>query len=148
MSFNQPFRVFSRALDGFGLQGNYVYLKSKIDAPFSGHTFTFPGASKNSVSSSLYYSKHGLDARVAMTYRSDYLSQLPILGLVAFPTYTETLLTLDASVSYNFTKRLNLTLSMTNITKQDRRDYVYTPSFFLNYYQIPRTVAIALRASL
>jgi iron complex outermembrane receptor protein len=148
ISFNQPFRVFLRALDGFGLQGNYVYLKSKINAPFSGHTFTFPGASKNSVSSSLYYSKHGLDARVAMTYRSNYLSQLPILGLVAFPTYTEHLLTLDASVSYNLTQHLNLTLSMTNITKQDRRDYVYSPSFFLNYYQIPRTVAIALRASL
>jgi iron complex outermembrane receptor protein len=145
--FNQPLRSFLAALDGFGLQANYTRVESSIDQPISGHTFSFPGSSRNNVNGTFYYNKGPIDMRVSLVYRSDYLSALPWIGVVNFPTYTDGYTTVDASATYNFGRHLDLTVTGSNLTEAGRRDYAYQSSTFLNYYTRPRVVAVALRAS-
>lgn len=147
LGFNQPLRNFLRALDGFGLQANYTLVESSIDQPISGHKFTFPGSSRNNVNGTLYYDNGPIDMRVALVYRSDYLSALPWIGVVNFPTYTGGYSTVDASATYSFSQHFDLTVTGSNLTQAGRRDYAYNPTNFLNYYTRPRVIAIALRAS-
>jgi iron complex outermembrane recepter protein len=147
VGFNQPLRSFSDALDGFGLQANYTLVESSIDQPISGRLFTFPGSSRNNVNGTLYYSKGPIDVRAALVYRSDYLSALPWVGVVNFPTYTVGYTTVDASATYSFGGHFDLTITGANLTGAGRRDYAYNSSTFLNYYTRPRVVAISLRAS-
>jgi iron complex outermembrane receptor protein len=85
--------------------------------------------------------------RVSLVYRSDYLSALPWIGVVNFPTYTDGYTQVDASATYKFDRHLDLTVTGSNLTGAGRRDYAYQSSTFLNYYTRPRVVAIALRAS-
>jgi iron complex outermembrane receptor protein len=145
--FNQPLRSFLEALDGFGLQANYTRVESSIDQPISGHSFAFPGSSKNNVNGTFYYDKGPLDMRVSLVYRSDYLSALPWIGVVNFPTYTDGYTTVDASATYSFSRHFDLTVTGSNLTETGRRDYAYQSSTFLNYYTRPRILAVALRAS-
>jgi iron complex outermembrane recepter protein len=145
--FNQPLRSFLEALDGFGLQANYTRVESSIDQPISGHSFAFPGSSKNNVNGTFYYDKGPLDMRVSLVYRSDYLSALPWIGVVNFPTYTDGNTTVDASATYSFSRHFDLTITGSNLTETGRRDYAYQSSTFLNYYTRPRILAVALRAS-
>lgn len=147
LGFNQPLRRFAGALDGFGVQANYTLVESSIDQPIAGRTFTFPGSSRNNVNGTLYYNRGPFDARVAVVYRSSYLSALPWIGVVNFPTFTDSYITVDASATYSFGQHLDLTLTGSNLTEAGRRDYTYNTTSFLNYYTRPRTVAIALRAS-
>jgi TonB-dependent receptor len=145
--FNQPLRSFLEVLDGFGLQANYTRVESSIDRPISGHSFSFPGSSRNNVNGTFYYDKGPIDMRVSLVYRSDYLSALPWIGVVNFPTYTDGYTTVDASATYKFGPHFDLTITGSNLTETGRRDYAYQSSTFLNYYTRPRVVAVALRAS-
>jgi TonB-dependent receptor len=145
--FNQPLRSFLEVLDGFGVQANYTRVESSIDRPISGHTFSFPGSSRNNVNGTFYYDKGPIDMRVSLVYRSDYLSALPWIGVVNFPTYTDGYTTVDASATYKFGSHFDLTVTGSNLTETGRRDYAYQSSTFLNYYTRPRVVALALRAS-
>jgi len=145
--FNQPLRTFLEALDGFGVQANYTRVESSIDQQISGHSFAFPGSSKNNVNGTFYYDKGPLDMRVSLVYRSDYLSALPWIGVVNFPTYTDGYTQVDASATYKFGRHVDLTVTGSNLTEAGRRDYAYQSSTFLNYYTRPRVVAVALRAS-
>jgi iron complex outermembrane receptor protein len=147
LGFNQPLRSFLEALDGFGVQANYTLVESSIDQPISGRVFTFPGSSRSNVNGTVYYNKGPIDMRVAVAYRSNYLSALPWVGVVNFPTFTDGYTTVDASATYSFGRHLDLTVTGSNLTEAGRRDYTYETSNFLNYYTRPRTVALALRAS-
>jgi iron complex outermembrane receptor protein len=147
LGFNQPLGSFMRVLDGFGLQANYTLVESSIDKPIAGHSFTFPGSSRNNVNGTVYYDNGPIDMRVALVYRSDYLSALPWVGVVNFPTYTGGYTTVDASATYSFSRHWDLTITGSNLTETGRRDYAYNSATFLNYYTRPRTVAMALRAS-
>lgn len=146
LGFNQPLRPLFTSLDGFGVQANYTYVDSKIDKPISGQKMTFPGVSKHNVNGTLYYSKDKLDARVAVVYRTAYLSQFPWAGYVAFPVSTEASLNVDMSISYQFTDKLGLTFTGSNLTREDRRDYLSNEAVFEHFYTGTRSFALALRA--
>src|SRR5882724_28842 len=147
LGFNQPLKVITDYLNGFGFQANYTYVDSAIDAPQNGYKVTFPGASRNNVNGTLYFDNGPFDARVALIYRSAYLSQLPWAGVVNYNLSTDASTRLDASASYKIFRNLQLTVAGTNLTAESRRDYVNNTANFLNYYTVPRAVAIALRGS-
>ncbi|HEY4081469.1 MAG TPA: TonB-dependent receptor [Burkholderiaceae bacterium] len=147
LGLNQPLRALLPELDGFGIQANFTYVDSAIDQPISGQKVSFPGVSKRNVNGIAYYSKGDWDARVAVTYRSAYLSQFPWAGYVPYPLFTDPLLNVDASATYKVTEHMSVTVSASNLTRQNRRDYLTDTTVFEHYYEVPRTYALALRAS-
>src|SRR3546814_14370565 len=61
--------------DGFGVQTSFNYTKSNANYPsvVAGATYSLEGLSKYSYSLVGYYEKYGIQARVAYTYRDDFL---------------------------------------------------------------------------
>lgn len=149
LGFHQPLSVLSDALDGFGVQANYTYVDTQVDEPIDGLILPFLGASKHNANGALYYSKGKLDARIAASYRSSYLSQVPWGGTRPVYLFTEGSTSLDASISYAVTENFDITVTGSNLTKQDRRDFApNNMPMLLNYITAPRVIAIALRAKL
>jgi TonB-dependent receptor len=150
IGFNIPLKNYVHVLNGFGVQANYTWVKSIINAnldPSHPGKSPFPGASRNAVNGTVYYSQDPWEFRVAVVYRSDYLSSFPVLPQTAVPIYTEGSAMLDMSANYAITRNLTATFTGTNLTGANRRDYAYTPSAFLNYYTVPRILALSLRGS-
>src|ERR1700726_3709162 len=85
--------------------------------------------------------------RVSLVYRSDYLSALPWIGVVNFPTYTDGYTQVNASATYKFGRHLDLTVTGSNLTEAGRRAYADPSSPFRTYYPGPRVVAGRVRAS-
>ncbi len=146
LAFNFPLQRLWEALDGFGLTGNYTYVSSKIDDSALGDV-PFLGSSKNNSNASLYYSKGRFDTRLAMVYRSDYLSKFASAPAYV-NTFTEGSVTLDASMTVALVDHLSFTVTAINLAQTPRQDYLNTPSTFLNYYTQPRQIVLALRGTL
>jgi TonB-dependent receptor len=141
---NQPLDMLL-PIKGFGIQGNFTFVDSKINSPLNGRAFAFPGSSKYNVNGTIYYSHKALDLRAAYVYRSNFLSALPSLGIIDFPTYTNGYGTLDASATIKVAQNVEVILTGSNLTRTARRDYLYNPATFLNYYTQPRQLVGAVR---
>ncbi len=146
LAFNQPLNRLWDKLDGFGLEGNYTYVSSKIDDSSLGDV-PFLGSSKNNSNATLYYSKGPIDTRLAMVYRSNFLSKFASAPAYV-NTFTEGSVTLDASMTYALMEHLSFTVTAINLTQTPRQDYLNNPSTFLNYYTQPRQIVLALRGTL
>jgi iron complex outermembrane receptor protein len=83
---SRPLRAVTSALNGFGVfvSGNYTeseikYANNPVEA------ITLPGLSKLTGSGTLYFEKHGFQARVNYRYRSSFLAE--VAGISSNPTY-------------------------------------------------------------
>jgi TonB-dependent receptor len=146
LSFNFPLQRLWDKLDGFGFNGNYTYVSSKINDASLG-SVSFLGSSKNNSNASLYYSKGRLDTRLAMVYRSAFLSKFP-QSPAFVNTFTEGSVTLDASASYALSEHFSFTVTAINLAQTPRQDYLNSASTFLDYYTQPRQIVLALRGTL
>lgn len=143
---NQPLTFLKWPWDGFGLQANYTYVDSLFNADSAiqgAPAGNFPEASRNNFNGSVYYEKFGLSARVAMTYRSSYVSQLGTLGT---SWITDAQYQVDASVSYKFNRYLQLIFTGSNLSGQDRLSRYESGAFAL-YSTRPRDYSVAVRGS-
>jgi len=100
--------------NGFGVQTNYTYSDAKAN---SGDPI--PGNSKHTFNLVGYYETEKLSVRLAYTYRSKFF----ITFDRATPLNQEGLSSLDASLSYNLTDNLALTLDAVNLTDEEIVQY-------------------------
>ncbi len=120
-TFSLPFRTLTTKLDGFGVfvSGNYTdseikYANNALDA------ITLPGLSKVTGSGTLYFEKHGFQARVNYRYRSSFLAE--VAGISSTPTYrtAKAEAILDAQIGYDFQggflKGLGILVQAKNLT--------------------------------
>ncbi|WP_343228020.1 TonB-dependent receptor [Stakelama flava] len=114
--------------DGFGVQANYTYIDSSTPSAIANYTTPLPNLSKSSFNISGLYEKYGLSIRVAYNYRSKYLSGLYGLPLAAggsqnIPIYRKGYGWLDASINYDVTPNVTLTLEGSNLLRT--REFTY-----------------------
>ncbi len=115
--------------DGFGVQANYTYVDSATPAIIPTELTPLPNLSKHSFNIAGLYEKGGLSARVAYNYRSKYLSSIYGLDVGAdlppelLPVYTRGYGWLDASIGYDITPRLTVTVEGSNLLQ--RREFTY-----------------------
>jgi iron complex outermembrane receptor protein len=128
LNLQAPFSFLPGAWSNFGLLANYTYVKSKItyitrvDNPTTAaneqltETANFVGLSPRAHNLTLYYEDPKFGARVSAAHRSSYL--LNVLGNVAGADFTtvDGSTTIDASLSYNMTPKLRLSLEGQNLT--------------------------------
>ncbi len=149
VGMNQPFSFLPSPYDGFGVQANYTYINSKIniDSAASTTSYGFPGASKHNANAVAYYEKGPFATRVAYAYRSSYFQALGGGNdRSAQPTFTKGYGQLNASISYRPVEHLELSITGTNLSRANRRDYIVDPDVFRSFIQRSRTVAFAIRA--
>jgi iron complex outermembrane receptor protein len=118
-----PFKLFTPALDGFGIfaSGSYTFSEVKYGSNPT-EAATLPGLSKWVASGTAYFEKYGFQARVSYRYRSSFLGE--VAGLSAAPTFrtakAESIV--DAQIGYEFQSGplagLSILLQGKNLTDQ------------------------------
>lgn len=132
---------------GFGLQGNVSlpYSNVHFNTLVIGTQFAVPGLSKSYTVVGIY-EKHGLQARVAYTWRGAYLAGLSQSQGANEPVNVDSYGQLDASASYEFRKGLVTFIDATNITGASIKQYGRFKDQFLGYYKGAPRFQVGLRA--
>lgn len=112
--------------DGLGVQTSFNYTDS--DAEYTNQVanvnFGLEGLSKYSYSLIGYYEKYGIQARVAYTYRDNFLQVAS--GRNGEPEYFDAYGQLDASLSYDISD--NFTVYADVINLNDAKEFIYSVS--------------------
>lgn len=105
---------------GFGVSANYTTVNGDIayDNNKLGTQFALVGMS-DSANGAVFYDKDGLQARIAYNWRDKFLDTTNQYNNE--PGYTEAFETWDASVSYQFTEQLSVSLEGLNLLGEDKR---------------------------
>ena len=131
-SVSVPFDLFSDALEGFGIQGNYSDTSSSIKrlGP-DGPDEPIAGLSEEVTNISLYYENYGFQARVGQRKRSDFLGEIQGFGADRALVYIDGESVTDVQIGYTFQEGsslegLSILLQVNNVTDEPYRQ------FFLN----------------
>ncbi|WP_343518584.1 TonB-dependent receptor [Sphingomonas sp.] len=136
-------------LSGFGVQANYTFVDSKTDTAVAGLQVPIANLSKHSFNTSLIYEKGGLSARLAYNWRDKFYSSLLSNDLVKNePVYTRARDWLDASIGYDITDKITVTVEGGNLLRSKTRTYFGVPTRPGNYEQDARTIMAGVRFTL
>lgn len=143
VTFYQPFDKIMPELTGFGISANYTYVDSEFDKDVGDANFGFPGSSEDNFNVIAFYDEDLFSVRLAYVYRSEFFRQLAGTGAQTDSAiFTEAQGKLDLSVIVTASDNLSLRFNASNITEQDRRDFVGVRSTFLEYYDRGRAYSI------
>lgn len=125
---------------GFGFQANATVVDSdtEFDNASTGSQFAVYGLS-DSANFIGFYDKNGLQARLAYNWRDDFLN--------SYAGYTEAYGQLDASVSYDITDNLTVSLEALNLTDEDTRTYVRNTGMTSSYTETGARYNVGVRYS-
>jgi iron complex outermembrane receptor protein len=112
--------------DGFGIQASYNYTDSNAQYrnAVANVSFGLEGLSKNSYSLVGFYEKYGIQARVAYTYRDNFLQVAS--GRNGEPEYFDAYGQLDVSLSYDIGN--NFTVFADAINLNNAKEFIYSVS--------------------
>ncbi|MCP3674839.1 MAG: TonB-dependent receptor, partial [Gammaproteobacteria bacterium] len=134
---------------GFGYLVNASFTDNNADFE-SGGEIPFPGVSDISYNLAGYYEKGPLQARLAYSYRGDYLL-LPS-DVFTNQVFVEDYAQLDASVSFDVTESTTVFCQAVNLTDENTKAYTSNESVnlsrqFLSEGYVGRTFTLGVRAS-
>lgn len=138
-------------LDGFGVRGTFTKLfdqeTTTVDA-FTGQNQTLPGTSEWSYSLLGYYRRGPFRANVSYARRDDFVQSQVNATLNNAILTVEGTERLNATVSYDISKRIQLRLAGANLTEDPTERYFSTPGLFNTYRTRGREWSIGVRAKL
>ncbi|MCM2678524.1 TonB-dependent receptor [Echinimonas agarilytica] len=137
LAYTQDYDFLPGMWSGLGLSVNYTYQESESDKQEIGDTGVFlkplPQAytPENSVNTTLFWEKDGIQLRLASRFTDDVLVNR---GLIGGATWQEQNHRLDFSSSYPINDNFSITFQALNITDETFRTY-YTSSFTRNAFE-------------
>jgi len=118
-----------------GVIANYTYADGKLDY-YDGNTYLttreFAGLSKDTANLTLYYETEQWGGRVSAAYRSSYVTFVTPLASDGNEGGFHATTHVDASVFYNISPSLRLTLEAINLTNQREEQYSDTADRLYN----------------
>jgi outer membrane receptor protein involved in Fe transport len=128
LAYHQKFTFLPQPLDGFGIDGNFTYVDSRILEYDAATSFTgqnqygsLPGTSPITWNLAAFYESHGINVRLAGEYISHNLFGLG--GDKALDTILDSRFLLDLSSSYRINKTWTVYFNAKNLTNQPLRYY-------------------------
>lgn len=124
INYQQPFTFLPGFLKNFGALFNYTRINSEISYFLTSNpsgpklTDQLVNVSPNSFNATLYYEAGGLSLRMSGAYRSEYLRTVPLRAGLADATGSYSTFNLDASISYDVTSNIGISIDMLNLTDQ------------------------------
>ena len=116
---------------GFGIQGNYTFADATVqNTAFAGTGL--PYLSRNTVTITPYWEKGPFQARVSYNRRSKYFYRF---GRVQSEDYTDAYAELDAQISYQLNKNVQLTANASNLLDETYYQYHDDPRFPTSVYK-------------
>lgn len=117
-----PATLISESLDGFGGIFSVSYTDSEVKLGDNSEPITVPGLSEWVANTTVYYEKHGFQARVSHRYRDDFLSEVFGISATRVQRSAKDESVIDAQIGYEFTsgqlEGLNLFLQANNLTDE------------------------------
>ena len=139
-------------LSGLGIAANYTFVDSNAGTVAVGaigstvnQSVPLVNLSRSSYNLIGLYEKYGLTARVAWNWRSKYLDSVSETGAENLPIYFKGYGSLDASISYNLTRNLSLTLDGQNLTDAVNYSYQGQQQYLRNYQINDRRFSVRAR---
>ncbi|MCI4592685.1 TonB-dependent receptor [Sphingobium sp. BYY-5] len=129
VNYQQAFTFLPGILQNLGALFNYTLVKSQITyflAASSANTTKrdLLGLSRDAFNATLYYEDSKLSARISGSYRGPYIIALPANNPLQDLEGVDKSLIFDASISYQLTDRVKLTLEGLNIFNRGYRQYI------------------------
>ncbi|MES2826220.1 MAG: TonB-dependent receptor [Pseudomonadota bacterium] len=169
LGYKQFFDKLPAPFDGFGIEANYTFIDSSTklrsdtlpvdtDGNKAYGKLPYTGLSKNAYNFTAMYEKGDWSARLAYSWRSEFLMSVGANGfngtdkniLWKLPVYADASGQLDGSVAYAFTENLKLSLEVNNITNSETRTIMKqlaAGEHYTSYFVYDRRYALTLRAS-
>lgn len=129
INYQHAFTFLPGFLGNFGVLANYTRVKSTITyflAASSANTTErdLLGLSRDAFNGTLYYEDSKLSARVSGSYRGPYIIALPANNPLQDLEGVDKSLIFDASISYQLTDKIKLTLEGLNLFDRRYRQYI------------------------
>ncbi|WP_066588664.1 TonB-dependent receptor [Sphingomonas pruni] len=123
VGYQQFFDFLPGPLSGLGAQANFTLVDSSTTSSIIGQTTPLQGLSKYTYNLVGIYEKYGVSARVAYNWRSTYFDSTYLFNGVGQPSYRRGYGWLAASLSYDVTPHVTISLEGNNLTRVIRRSY-------------------------
>ena len=123
---------------GFGVQGNYTFADADVKSATLAAT-GLPFLSRNTVTITPYFEKGPFQARVSYNRRSKYFYRY---GRVQSQDYTDAYQELDAQISYQLNKNVQLTANAANLLDSTYYQYSSDPKYPTSVYKNGRVFSL------
>lgn len=134
-------------LGGLGFDASYTRSRAKTRGQdLAGNALPFGDNSPSQASAAVWYERNGWQARVAATSRGKRLVTSDYQGVAGLALYQEGTTYVDASLSYDITKDVTITLQGSNLTKEYERFYLTWPDQRAENNLYERKLLVGLRA--
>jgi iron complex outermembrane recepter protein len=146
------FNFLPGPLAGLGVAANYTLADSNAGTVAAGSigaqtqmAVPLINLSRNSYNIMGLYSRAGWNVRVAYNWRDKYLDSVDETGAATLPIYFKAYGVVDASVSYDFSRHIAVTLDGQNLTDTVNYSYQGDPRYLRNYQINDRRYSLRLR---
>lgn len=143
IGFQQALEHLPPPFDGLGFVANVTTTDNSAEFDDSGEESEFPGVSEMSYNLTVYYDKGPLNARIAYSYRDDFLL-LPS-NVFARETYVNDYGQIDAGLNYRLRENITLFAEAINLNDSNARYYVDNEDRPLTLSQIGRRFGVGIR---
>lgn len=155
-----PFNLFTKALDGFGVQASYSHTSSSISLPASAFAvdgvatdnIPLPGLSRDVANLAVYFEKWGFSARVAARHRSNFVGEVADFAGDRRLTYVKAETITDLQLGYELqsgpAKGLSILFQANNVTDTPYIRYRDTPDNEIERKKFGKTYLLGLNYKL
>jgi iron complex outermembrane receptor protein len=129
VSYTQTFNFLPDLWQGLGVSASYSLTDSEIsvanpvEGVSTGATLPFPGLVEKSANFTLFYSYGGFETRLSTTFQDSFVGETRNINLQPIIYAPETLL--DYQAAYKFDNGLDLVFSISNLTNEPNRSYMF-----------------------
>lgn len=130
LSYTQTFNFLPELWSGLGVSTSYSLTDSEISVANpvesvqgGGGTLPFPGLVEKSANFTIFYSYGGFETRLSTTFQDSFVGETRNVNLQPIVYAPETLL--DYQAAYKFDNGLDLVFSVSNLTNEPNRSYMF-----------------------
>lgn len=147
LGYVEQLSMLPSPFDGLLLAANYTYTDSDATLPFRDQDVPLPRQSEHIGNLSVGYEKYGVSARLAATYRSEYLDEVNEIDEPLADRYIDDHLQLDFTAKYRFLPEWQVYLNVINITDEPLYAYFSEPRYNSQYEEYGITTELGIRAN-
>ena len=135
VGYHQFFTFLPAPFDGLGFEANCTYVQSSTPSTIQGYNIPLTNLSRKSYNAILMYEKGPFSARIAYNWRDKYVTGVSnFVNVGLLPQFVRAYADLDASLNYNITKNIEISVQGVNLTNTLRYQFWGSPQVPSNCY--------------
>lgn len=129
VSYTQTFNFLPELWSGLGVSTSYSWTDSEItvvnplESLETGRVLPFPGLVEKSANLTVFYSYGNFETRLSTTFQDSFVGEIRNINLQPIIYAPETLV--DYQASYKFDNGIDLIFSVSNLTNEPNRSYMF-----------------------